>query len=75
VIAPMPAGSPHISATGGTWSINFRVDSLDAMVEQLRSAGIAVDIDPESYPNGRFAALADPEGNAIQLWQPEGADS
>jgi glyoxylase I family protein len=27
-------------------------------------------VDPERYPNGRFAELRDPEGNGIQLWQP-----
>ncbi len=56
------------------WAINFRVTDLDAMVEHLRSAAIGVDIDPETYPNGRFANLSDPEGNPVQLWQPAGAD-
>jgi predicted enzyme related to lactoylglutathione lyase len=28
-----------------------------------------VDVDPQFYPNGRFAKLVDPEGNPIQLWQ------
>lgn len=74
VFAPMPADSPHFAATTGTWSINFRVTSLDAMVDQLRLAGVEVEVDPQVYPNGRFAALADPEGNGIQLWQPAGAD-
>ena len=60
--------SPHIGPTG--WGINFRVDDLDAMVAQLRAAGIEVEVDPEAYPNGWFAQLSDPEGNAIQLWQP-----
>jgi predicted enzyme related to lactoylglutathione lyase len=40
------------------------------MVNQLRAAGVEVEVDPELYPNGRFAQLADPEGNPIQLWQP-----
>src|SRR5690606_11273786 len=48
---------------------NFRVADLDAMVKQLRDADIEVEVDPEIYPNGRFARLADPEGNPIQLWQ------
>ena len=52
------------------WMINFRVRDLDAMVRQLRSAAIAVDVDSEEYPNGWFAQLADPDGNPIQLWQP-----
>jgi glyoxylase I family protein len=60
--------SPHLGPTG--WGINFRVSDLDAMVAALRGAGIVVEVDPEEYPNGRFAQLYDPEGNAIQLWQP-----
>ena len=32
-------------------------------------AGISVEIDPQDYPNGRFARLHDPEGNPIELWQ------
>jgi glyoxylase I family protein len=52
------------------WMVNFRVRDLAAMVTQLRAAGIAVEVDPETYPNGLFAQLADPEGNPIQLWEP-----
>ena len=52
------------------WMINFRVRDLDAIVEQLRGAGIGVEVDPKTYPNGRFAQLGDPEGNPIQLWEP-----
>jgi len=57
------------------WMINFRVRDLDAIVAQLGSAGIAVEVDPQRYPNGRFARLHDPEGNPIELWQPEGVDT
>ncbi len=60
--------SPYLGPTG--WGLNFRVADLDGMVEQLVGAGIAVEVDPEPYPIGRFAQLRDPEGNAIQLWQP-----
>lgn len=52
------------------WMINFRVRDLDAMVGQLQSAGIDVEVDSEVYPNGRFAQLRDPESNPIQLWEP-----
>ncbi|RTE87076.1 MULTISPECIES: VOC family protein [Gammaproteobacteria] len=55
-----------------SWMINFRVDDLNAIVAQLREAGIEVVVDPKTYPNGRFARLEDPEGNPIQLWQPMG---
>jgi glyoxylase I family protein len=69
--------APFSSETGDSapvgprgWGINFRVDDLDGMVAQLRDSGIAVDADATEYPNGRFASLFDPEGNAVQLWQP-----
>lgn len=75
VFAPMDAGSDELTATSHGWTLDFRVVSLDPMVEQLRRAGVEVEVDPETYPNGRFARLVDPEGNGIQLWQPDGADS
>ena len=75
VFAPMAEDSPHLAAAPGTWSINLRVRDLDAMVAQLRDNGVEVNEHEETYPNGRFAELADPEGNPIQLWQPAGADS
>jgi glyoxylase I family protein len=74
VFAPMDAGASVLRAPGAGWSLNFRVDDLDAMVAQLREQGVEVEVDPETYPNGRFADLRDPEGNAIQLWQVAGAD-
>jgi len=60
-------GSSTLGATG--WGISFRVHDLDGMVDQLRADGVAVDVDDELAPNGRFAQLHDPEGNPIQLWQ------
>jgi predicted enzyme related to lactoylglutathione lyase len=52
--------------------VNFRVRDLAAMTAQLTAAGIEVALDPEEYPNGRFARLHDPEGNPIELWEPRG---
>ena len=74
VFSAMPAGSTHLGGAGRSWAITFRVADLDAMVGQLRGAGIDVVVDGTTYPNGRFAELHDPEGNAVQLWQPAGAD-
>ncbi|MBN9309563.1 VOC family protein [Devosia sp.] len=55
------------------WMINFRVDDLDALIARLKSAGIAVETRPDEWDTpetGRFARIADPEGNPIELWQP-----
>jgi glyoxylase I family protein len=70
VFAPFPQDTEYFGEARLQWMINFRVRDLDAMTAQLRASGIQVELDPETYPNGRFARLADPEGNPIQLWQP-----
>jgi len=75
VFAAFPEATEYFGAARNRWMINFRVRHLDAMVRQLRAAGIKVDVDPEEYPNGRFARLTDPEGNPIQLWEPAGRDA
>ncbi|MGI9621965.1 MAG: VOC family protein [Acidimicrobiales bacterium] len=62
------ADNPYLGAAG--WGINFRVADLDSFCGQLQRGGISVDVDETVYPNGRFASLSDPEGNAIQLWEP-----
>jgi glyoxylase I family protein len=71
----MPGVVDQFGAPGRAWAINFRVPDLDGMVTQLRSAGNEVVVDPETYSMGRFASLADPEGNPIQLWEPAGDDA
>lgn len=70
VFAPFPHDSDYFGDAAQQWMVNFRVHNLDAMVNQLRGAGIDVTVDPEKYPNGRFARLRDPEGNPLELWEP-----
>lgn len=74
VFAPFPEDTDYFGDRANRWMVNFRVRDLDAMADQLRAAGIAVEVDPKSYPNGRFARLYDPEGNPIELWEPQGND-
>jgi glyoxylase I family protein len=75
VFAPFPESTTYFGDAAKVWMINFRVRDLDAMVAQLRAGGVPVEIDPERYPNGRFARLYDPEGNPIELWEPEGPNA
>jgi len=69
VFSPFPETSTYFGDAHKVWMVNFRVRDLDKMVAQLRAAGITVEIDPQSDPNGRFARLHDSEGNPIELWQ------
>jgi len=73
--APFPEDTNYFGDPSKQWMINFRVANLDAMVAQLKAAGVPVEIDPVPYPNGRFARVHDPEGNPIELWEPEGRDA
>jgi predicted enzyme related to lactoylglutathione lyase len=50
--------------------INYRVDDLEKMIEQLTNAGIEILGGPEYHENGIFAWIMDPDGNKIELWQP-----
>jgi len=74
IFAPFKEDTSYFGDRRFQWMINFRVRDLEKMAAQLRERGIAVEVDPEVYPNGRFARLSDPEGNPIQLWQPGGKD-
>ena len=57
------------------WMLNLRVDGLDEMIAHLSDARVEVITKPEwDMPGvGRFARIHDPEGNAIELWQPDEA--
>ena len=68
-VRPFPADSDYFRRSDQQGAVNFRVRDLDAMVDQLRRAGIVVDEHETSYPNGR-CELTDPEGTPIQLWEP-----
>ena len=70
VFAPFEQASDFFGRPEQAFMMNFRVSDLGAIAADLRAAGIEVEVDKETYPNGRFAKIADPEGNPIQLWQP-----
>ncbi len=70
VFTPFENDTQYFGDDQQQWMINFRVRDLDAIVAQLRTQGNKVEVDPEIYPNGRFARTQDPEGTPIELWEP-----
>jgi predicted enzyme related to lactoylglutathione lyase len=73
VFAPFSESTDKF-AVGKQGMLNFRVRDLDAMLAQLRSAGVAVEDEVQQQEGvGRFAWLSDPEGNRIELWEPDPA--
>ena len=71
VFAPFKADSDYFAADKA-FMLNFRVSGLDSLLERLRAADIAIITKPEwnDPAIGRFARIHDPEGNAIELWEP-----
>ncbi len=65
-----PADTKYFGAGPQTAMVNYRVDDLDAMLQQLQAAGATIDPKREDASYGRFAWANDPEGNRIELWQP-----
>ena len=50
--------------------INYRVENLQALVDQLKADSVIVLDTIESYDYGKFVHILDIEGNKIELWQP-----
>lgn len=71
VFAPFPATTDYFAANR-QWMLNLRVSDIAGLIAALSGAGIAVVTKPEwNDPQvGRFARIHDPEGNAIELWEP-----
>ena len=51
--------------------INYRVDNLDELLAQLRQGGVEIAGGPEAAENGKFAWILDPDGNKVELWEPQ----
>lgn len=71
VFAPFKRDTTYFASPRQQVMFNFRVRDLDAMMAQLRALGEEVTELPEEEPNGRFARVHDPEGNAVELWEPK----
>lgn len=70
VWAPFAADTDYFGSQEQQLMVNFRVRDLDAMLAQLRAAGVEVVDRVEEYEYGRFGWASDPEGNRFELWEP-----
>ena len=50
--------------------INYRVENLKTLVEELKKEGVTITDTVENYDYGKFVHIMDMEGNKIELWQP-----
>ena len=71
VFAPFKHDTDYFAADKA-FMINLRVSGLERLLGALRAAEIEVITKPEwnDPTTGQFARIHDPEGNAIELWEP-----
>ncbi|WP_342542288.1 VOC family protein [Paenisporosarcina sp. FSL H8-0542] len=70
--APFKEETTYFEPSQKQFMINFRVDDLVELAEELQTKGVEIlaPILEESY--GKFAHILDLEGNKIELWEPIG---
>src|SRR5258706_11262835 len=62
--------SKWFSPSNSSFMINYRVDNLGELLQQLRAAGVEVIQGPDSAENGKFAWIMNPDENNIELLEP-----
>lgn len=70
VFAHFPESTEYLGDARQRTMINFRVDDLDGLLDQLARVDVRIDPKRDEYPYGKFAWIWDPEGNRVELWQP-----
>lgn len=68
--SPFSDSTDYFAPSTKEFMINYRVDNLEALVEELKKAGVTFVDDVVTYEYGKFIHILDPEGNKIELWEP-----
>lgn len=68
--SPFKNGSQYFSPSKKEFMINYRVQHIEKLVEQLRENGVQILDEIERYDYGKFVHIMDLEGNKIELWEP-----
>jgi predicted enzyme related to lactoylglutathione lyase len=68
--SPFSDTSEYFQPSAKDFMINYRVENLEALLVELRAAGVTILDDVETYDFGKFVHILDPEGNKIELWEP-----
>lgn len=65
-----PADTDYLNPSAAGYMINYRVQHIEALVDNLRKAGVTILDEIASYEYGKFVHILDPEGTKIELWEP-----
>ena len=68
--SPFKQGSDYFAPSKKEFMINYRVQNIEGLLEQLRQNGVTILDEIQSYDYGKFLHIMDAEGNKIELWEP-----
>jgi predicted enzyme related to lactoylglutathione lyase len=72
--SPMKFETKYFDPSPKEFMINYRVENLAELVEILKSEGVNVVDEIETFDYGSFVHVMDPEGNKIELWEAKDKD-
>ncbi len=68
--SPFSEKTKYFEPSQKDFMINYRVENIELLINDLKLKGIVVLDSIESYDYGKFVHILDPEGNKIELWEP-----
>ncbi len=72
--SPFASDTKYFEPSSKEFMINFRVANIDALVAELKREGVTVLDEIETFEYGKFVHILDPEGNKIELWEPNDSE-
>ena len=65
-----PQDTKYFNPSAKPFMINYRVENLVELVEELKKDDVTIVDEIAEYDYGKFVHVLDPEGNIIELWEP-----
>src|SRR5664279_2851174 len=66
---PFAENTKYFEPSTKDFMINYRVENLEALAEQLKNEGVTIVDKIEDSDYGKFVHILDIEGNKIELWE------
>lgn len=60
----------YMQPTTELFMVNYRVDDLDALVNDLKQKGVEIVDEVETFSYGKFLHILDCDGRKVELWEP-----
>ena len=68
--SPFTESTKYFEPSTKEFMINYRVENLESLIEDLVKNGVTITDKIESFEYGKFVHILDIEGNKIELWEP-----